>query len=255
MVIKYTMMNKLCLLFHRYTYKRTPGNLKNEFIMESTVYREDQLRFNHPFTMILAGGRRTGKTFFTKKLLEHNRERISLPPLDTIVWFFGAPQQDVFNEVQQKKFEQHVKFVHGLPQDKTVQEFVTELPGQRKLIVLDDLMEKASNRADVAALFTHGRHENMSVIFLTQNFFHKSKYARDISLNIDYVVLFKNTRDPSMVMHLGQQMGNAKFLKLAYRAATENPFSHLFIDMRSDTPEALRYRSNVLDETQMVYRP
>ena len=223
--------------------------------MQSIHYNEDQLRFVQPFTMTLAGGRRTGKTFFTKKLLQHNRDLLSSPPLDTIVWFYGAPQQDVFKEVRETTHGQHIEFLHGLPQDKTVQELVTDLPGRRKLIVLDDLMEKASNRADVAALFTHGRHNDMSVVFLTQNFFHKSKYARDMSLNIDYAVLFKNTRDPSMVTHLGQQMGNVAFLKQAYRAATIDPFSHLFIDMRSDTPEALRYRSNVLDETQTVYQP
>ena len=78
-----------------------------------------------------------------------------------------------------------------------------------------------------------------------------------MSLNIDYAVLFKNTRDPAMVTHLGQQMGNVKFLKQAYRSATGDPFSHLFIDMRSDTPDALRYRSNVLenDGEQFLYRP
>ena len=76
-----------------------------------------------------------------------------------------------------------------------------------------------------------------------------------MSLNIDYAVLFKNTRNPSMVTHLGQQMGNAKFLKRAYDDATADPFSHFFIDMRSDTLEALRYRSNVLGETQTVYQP
>ena len=150
---------------------------------------------------------------------------------------------------------QHIEFLQGLPQDKTIQELLVNFIGQNKLIVLDDLMETACNRADVAALFTHGRHENVSVIFLTQNFFHKSKYARDISLNTDYAVLFKSTRDPSTVTHLGQQMGNVKFLKQAYRSATINPFSHLFIDMRSDTPEELRYRSNVLGETQIVYQP
>ena len=68
-------------------------------------------------------------------------------------------------------------------------------------------------------------------------------------------MLFKITRNPSTVTHHGQQMGNVKFLKQAYRLATINPFSHLFIDMRSDTPEELRYRSNVLGETQIVYQP
>ena len=97
--------------------------------------------------------------------------------------------------------------------------------------------------------------EHVSVMYLTQIFFHKCKYARDISLNNDYAVLFKNTRNPSMITHLGQQMGNVKFLKQAYQAATIDPFSHFFIDMRSDTPEIIRYRINVLDEIQTVYQP
>ena len=216
-----------------------------------------QLCFAQPFTMTLAGGRRTGKTHFTKTLLERNRHLFSSPPLETIIWFYGASQQSIFDELTEtmREFGQHIEFVQGLPQDKTVQEFIMDFPGQQKLIVLDDLMEKASNRADVAALFTHGRHEHVSVMYLTQNFFHKSKYARDISLNNDYTVLFKNTRNLSMITHLGQQMGNVKFLKQAYQAATIDPFSHLFIDMRSDTPEMIRYRSNVLDEIQTVYQP
>ena len=223
------------------------------------VINQEQLRFVHPFTMTLAGGRRTGKTHFTQNLLKRNLELISLPPLDTIVWFYGAEQHALFSELDEKikSLGQRIEFVHGLPKEKTIQELVNEWPGQRKLIVMDDLMEKASNRDDVVALFTHGRHENISVMFLTQNFFHKSKHARDMSLNIDYAVLFKNTRDPSMITHLGQQMGNVKFLKQAYRSATSDPFSHLFIDMRSDTPDALRYRSNVLEtnEEQFLYRP
>ena len=223
----------------------------------TTVISEEQLKCDQPFSMILAGGRRTGKTHFTKTLLERNDELISSPPLDTIVWFYGARQDEVFDQLGDvlRAKGQHVEYIDGLPHDRTVQDVVSEMPGDRKLIVLDDLMEKASNRSDVAALFTHGRHENVSVIFLSQNLFHKGKYARDMSLNIDYAVLFKNTRNPSMVTHLGQQMGNAKFLKRAYDDATTNAFSHLFIDMRSDTLEVLRYRSNVLGDTQTVYQP
>ena len=219
---------------------------------------QDQLCFAQPFTMTLAGGRRTGKTYFTKTLLERNRHLLSSPTLETIIWFYGASQQSIFDELigTIQEYGQRIEFVQGLPQDKTVQDFIGDFPGQQKLIVLDDLMEKASNRPDVAALFTHGRHEHVSVMYLTQNFFHKSKYARDISLNNDYAVLFKNTRNPSMITHLGQQMGNVKFLKQAYQAATVDPFSHLFIDMRThQTPEIIRYRSNVLDEIQTVYQP
>ena len=223
--------------------------------MEPT-FNEEQLRFEHPFSMQLAGNRRTGKTHFTKELLLKNQELVA-PHLDVIVWFYGAPQQDVFAELTDalQARQQRIEFVHGLPTDGSrLQDVIGEHAG-RKLIVLDDLMEKASNRADVAALFTHGRHEDVSVIFLTQNLFHKSKYARDMSLNSDYMVLFKNPRDASMITHLGAQMGNAEFLKQAYRDATKEPFTHLMIDLRSHTPDTLRYRSNVLEDTQVVYQP
>ena len=137
------------------------------------VYDEAQLRFVHPFAMLVAGIRGTGKTSFALKLLQRNRELISSPPLDAIIWFYGAAQQDVFNSVRAAALDQHVEFVHGLPQNKTVQELVSELPGQRKLIVLDDLMGKASSREDVADLFTHGRHADMSVLFLSQKKYKK----------------------------------------------------------------------------------
>ena len=90
-------------------------------------------------------------------------------------------------------------------------------------------------------------------MYLKQKSFYKSKYALDISLITDYAILFKNTRNTSMITHLVQQMGNVKSLKQAYQAATVDPFSHLFIDLPSDTPEIIRYRSNVLDEIQTVY--
>ena len=112
--------------------------------MESTI-DQDQLRFAHPFSMILAGGRWTQKTHFTKILLERS-DLISLP-LETIVWYYRA------------------------------------------------------------------------------------------SFNSD-------TSQPT-----------SGFLKHAYYAATNNPFSQLFIKMLSDALDALRYRSNVLDETQTVYQP
>ena len=113
-------------------------------------------------------------------------------------------------------------------------------------------MEKANNQHDVAALFTHGRNEYVSVMYLTQKNFHKSKWVRDVSLINDYAVLICNTW---MITHLGKEMGSVKCLKQAYRAASVNPFSHLFVDMRHDTPEIIRYRSNVLEEIQTVYQP
>ena len=46
----------------------------------------------------------------------------------------------------------------------------------------------------------------MSVIFLTQNLFHKNKHMRTISLNAHYLVLFKNPRDVEQFTTLARQM-------------------------------------------------
>ena len=45
--------------------------------------------------------------------------------------------------------------------------------------------------------FKHKIGYNVSVVYLTQNVFDKNKYARTISLNAHYLVLFKNPRDAS----------------------------------------------------------
>lgn len=217
------------------------------------VIDADDVKFKHPFTMKLSGNRRTGKTHFTKILLLENKELVT-PPIDSMIWFYASRQEDTFNEIEAALNDQRVEFIHGLPKERSIQD-VIEMRYGRKLVVLDDLMEEASNRSDVAALFTNGRHENVSVIFLTQNLFHKGKYSRDIALSTDYTVNFKNPRDSSMINILGRQMGNAKFLQEAYRDATKDAFSHLFLDLRSDTNDLLRYRSNVLSDIQTVYQP
>ena len=213
------------------------------------VVDANEIKFKHPFTMKLSGNRRTGKTYFTKNLILKNKELIT-PEIDSIIWFYDSPQDDVFHEV---KDQQHIEFLQGLPKSP-IQDILERRSG-RKLIVLDDLMEEASNRKDISSLFTNGRHQDVSVIFLSQNLFHKGKYSREIALNSDYMITFKNPRDVSIISNLGRQMGNTKFLQAAYQDATKEPFSHFFIDLRSDTSDSLRYRSDVLNDTQTVYQP
>ena len=62
-------------------------------------------------------------------------------------------------------------------------EYVEGIPGEldkyfkknkRNLIILDYLMDEASKSLKFTQLFTRGCHDNLSVIYLTQNFFHKN---------------------------------------------------------------------------------
>ena len=58
------------------------------------------------------------------------------------------------------------------------------------MIVVDDHMSDVNQLVgDIFTKISH--HRNISVLHLTQNVFDKNKYARTISLNSHYLVLFK----------------------------------------------------------------
>jgi len=123
------------------------------------------------------------------------------------------------------------------------------------LIVVDDHMSDINQVvADIFTKISH--HRNISILHLTQHLFDKNKYARTISLNAHYIVLFKNPRDASQFAMLPRQMypNASKFAIEAYRDATERPFGYLFVDLKPDQDERCRLRTNIFpDEMQHVY--
>lgn len=199
------------------------------------------VRFKHPFTCMIAGPTGSGKSVFTFKLISEAADQITPSP-QKIIYCYGEYQSMFANYPQ-------VTFHEGLPDN-------SEFDGKhRTLLILDDLMSEAGD--GVSNIFTKlSHHRNVSVIFLTQNLFFKSQ--RTMNLNTQYLVLFKNPRDALQVATLGRQMypGNGKFLVEAFRMATEKPYGYLLIDLRADTLEKYRLRSNIFaDERQYVYLP
>ena len=216
------------------------------------VVKAEELKFKHPFSMLLTGARRTGKTHFTKTLLRKATNFIT-PQVDKVFWFAPSRQNDLFEEMESYTIGDSITFVKDLPSEDII-DFVHEKAGVgRKLLIFDDLMEEASRRKDVKNLFTRGRHEDVSVIFLAQNTFHQGGHFREISLNTDYFIIFKNVRDGSTIKYLASQMNARDFLPRAYKHATQDAYSHLLLDMRSDTDERLRVRAKVCDEYPVVY--
>ena len=201
------------------------------------------IRFKHPFTCQIAGPSWCGKSVFTFRLIREINELITPVP-EKIIYCYGE-YQPLFNDYPQ------VTFREGLPNND-------EFDGKhRTLLILDDLMTEAGD--GVSNLFTKiSHHRNVSVIFLTQNMYHKSKQARTMSLNTQYLVLFKNPRDATQVATLGRQMypNNSKFLVEAFKDATKGPYGYLLLDLRADTLENYRVRTNIFaGERQYVYIP
>ena len=208
------------------------------------------MEFIHPFSMLISGGRKAGKTEFTKSILRYSNKMVN-EPIKRIVWCYSKHQPDLLKELNE--INKDIEYVEGIPSDIN-NEFDRNTTN---LIILDDLMDEASKDERIAQLFTRGRHDNLSVIYMTQNLFQKNQ--RNISLNSDYLVIFKNARDQSQIQHLARQFmpANSKFLIWAYQDATKQAHSYLMLDVTPTTDDRFRVMSKVLpNETPaIIYIP
>ena len=172
------------------------------------------------------------------------------PPIK-ILYCYGV-YQDLY-DVMEKEIP-IIEFHEGLPS----QEDITELSGRHSVVVLDDLMSQVVNNKDAELLFTQGaHHKKMTVIFISQNLFSQGKCARTIALNTHYLVLFRNFRDSSQIVHLGQQLYPQKhwhgFVE-AYGDATRHAYGYLLIDMSPHSYADSRLRTRIFPgENTVVY--
>ena len=128
-------------------------------------------------------------------------------------------------------------------------EFQKRLPDVKKLEFCLDHLEN-----DVADLFTKGSYlKTISIIAVTQNVFHHSRFQGTISLNTQCMVLFRNPRDPHQFQHLAKQMypKDPEYLLQVYeRVMTLGTYSYLFIDLKQETPDNMRLRANILEDKE-----
>ena len=146
-------------------------------------------RWKHPFTCIVAGPTGCGKTTFVTRLLRNSSTMIDPSP-ERVTWYYGE-WLSAYENLDIPNFEE------GLSTSFDA--------SKRNIVVLDDIMAETDER--VTNLFTKKSHHcNTSVIYLVQNLFPKNKESRTISLNSQYIVVFKNPRDVSQMTTLAKQM-------------------------------------------------
>jgi len=183
------------------------------------------LPFIHPFTAIVSGPTGSGKTQFVMHLAD-SADALIEPTPRKIVYYF-AEYQPLFEH-----YEDRIQFRHGMPKADAIDRLTDAL------IVYGDLMDERLTR-----MFTHGsHHRNISVIFMVQNFFNQNRHMRTISLNAQYIILFKNPRDSSQFVHLAKQLypHNSRFAHKAYVDATKRPYAYILLDLQSDQDDNLR---------------
>ena len=170
----------------------------------------------------------------------------TIPP-EKILYAYG---------VHQKKFDElesgviNLNTHHGLPTREMIEELKSANDEGHSLLVLDDLMDEICKSSEMCSLFTRDvHHSRISIIMISQNVYHQSRYSRTISLNTSYLILLKTCRDLQQIHFLSRQMfpGTPKRLVEAYKDATRNPRGYLVVNnLTSSGDEDVRLSSSIL---------
>jgi hypothetical protein len=202
-----------------------------------------------PFRLMCAGASGVGKSWFVKDFIEHV-DRIVDGVVDSIIYCYSE-DQPLYHELS--KTTPGITWIEGF--DENIDQYLQDT-NKKKLLVIDDQMCEGATSSYLLSLFTkRSHHSNTSIIFITQNIFFQGKYCRTISLNSTCFCVFKNPRDQRQISTLASQIcpWNINFLREIYCDATKLPYSYLFIDLRPDLVELLRYRTDILSRRPVVY--
>ena len=190
------------------------------------------LRLKLGSVLSLAGPSQCGKTELVNKIIKQANYIFTSKP-DRILWYYG--------EVAPSERIKGVTYLKSLPPE-------TDEIKNKSLIVLDDLAVESIRNVNITNLFTRvAHHKQCFIIYITQNLFQQGGDARTRALNTHYLILFKNVRDSSIIHTLARQMGSGQFLIDVFNHATaQHPYGYLLIDLRVETLDYLRLRSNII---------
>jgi len=128
----------------------------------------DDLQFKHPFTSIISGPTRSGKSTFLIRSLQNLKSLCTEQDFNGgIFWCYG--KRNAVPDWELSELNNTIR-VH-----KAVPENFENKNGKACLIILDDLLDVAYSK-EASNLFTKGsHHRNISVTLINQNLFLPSK--------------------------------------------------------------------------------
>ena len=207
---------------------------------------DKELKFKHPFGMIIAGPSSSGKTTFLLKFLME-AQTLMHPPPASILYCFGE-MSSIVPELQKAGIGVYA----GVPPEELLRRQAKPL-----LLILDDLLLSIDEARLSSIFLKESHHQQYSVVFVTQSAFErKIKVARQ---NAQYLVLMRAPNSALSIRNIGVQLFPRKldYFLAAYREATQKPYGYLVIDMHASSDPLLRLRSGIFkdDEESVVFIP
>ena len=170
-------------------------------------------------------------------------------------------EQSIFNELKKTEENNNVDIIYELPTYEEIEHFADKHKTEGLILLLDDVMEEMQTKLKLSRIFTKlCHHKHLTCILSVQNLFFQNDEYRNMSLNSSYLSLFSNPRDLRQISHLGSTMypGHAAEFVDAFKKATKEAYSYLFIDYKQKTRDFIRLRTNILPtdaEPMTIYMP
>lgn len=193
----------------------------------------------HPFRMLIVGSSGSGKTNLAINLIYecNNFQKIYLyaNSLDQPLYKFLIEKMTKVGEKLGTELIVYSNNIKDIPDSTTFDSSIQNL-----IIVDDAILEKSLDK--VTSVFVKGRHNNCSIMFLSQSFFAIPKMIR---LNANYILLrgIDSIRTFNMIAKDYTMAQTPKEIYGLYKRATSTKMSFLMIDLSSTDPR-LKYRCN-----------
>lgn len=209
---------------------------KKHRIEERTYDNHDALKLDIPFRMCLAGKTGSGKTNVVMNVIDTIRE------FDKILLFakdlsepLYATLIDVLREAEKKTNQSILTTSKDLDNLPEVDSHDRKL---NTLLIVDDMISEKKNKLyKLEPYATMGRHFNVSLMFLTQDYF---KAPITIRKNCEYIVLNKITtnRDLKTIVKDFDLNTSDEQIQKMYDASTKEGFPNFFmVDNKTKDPK------------------
>ena len=216
------------------------------------------IQFQENFKIHCSGASGVGKTFLIAQILLNLKSICETVP-QRIVWVY-CNSQPIHKTIRSlvTVFVNVSTIERGQYKPSQIEEFLIDKANDGKrfkgfsLIVFDDCQQKPDILSAISALFSgRGRHNNISLIYASQNLF-SGKTQHEISNSANYLIIFNNKRFQNEASILNGQMlpGKPGILPSILQSLKGNQY--LFINLNPKRNENLVYLSDLFSTNHIV---
>ena len=219
------------------------------------ITTECNVKLITPVGAVVSGATATGKSYFVSKLIE-NQYVMFDKSFDFILICYKI-WQPLFNQLTCTV--KNVNFCNYIPKQNEIDAILAK--HKHVLIIIDDFMSDLhlyhNLLIDLFSVYVH--HRRLSIFLIVQNLFYRSSRStlRDVSLNANYLVIFKNARAAQQITTLASQMfctaaQKKWFINCYNKAVTSRSHGYILLNLRSDANPNLQILTSILPNSNAI---